>query len=109
MLGIVGIDTYGSHVNCLAAGTGHIFGPMLICQQRASFGHAVTYQIRELDAFEELLHLGIESGAAHDELLHLATECLHEAVLDFLVDDVVDSGNLEKHLHKGLVEGGLDL
>ena len=109
MLGIFGIDADGGAVHGLAAGARDVLGPVLIGKQRAGLGHAVAHEVRELDLPEDLLDLGIEGGAAHDELLHVAAEGLHEAVLDLLVDDLVDAGDLEEELHEGLVDGRLDL
>ena len=109
ILRVFGIDPDFRHVHRLAAGPGHIFGPVLIRQQRAGLGHAIAHQVREFDLLEDAFDLGIQRSAAHDEFLDIAAECLLQPFADLLVDDAPDTGNLEGEFNDRLVENGLEL
>ena len=109
VLGIFGVDADGGAVHGLSAGTGHVFGPVLVGEQRTGLGHAVAHQVGELDAPEEFFHLGVQGGAAHDEFLHLAAEGLHQSFLYLLIYDVVEDGDFGEELDAGLVQRGFDL
>ena len=105
-LRVFGVDPDLCAIHGLPAGTGSVFPPAAEGEQWSGFGHAVADGVGKRHLLEGLLDLGIEGGAAHDEIADVAAECLHEGVSGFFVDDVADAGNGQQGLD--LVEFGSD-
>ena len=91
MVRVFGVDAH--FVDGLSAGAGHEFGPPLISQQRARFGHAVAHGIGQANLLEALLGLGVKRRATHDEALHSPAKGLDDLVARLAVDEFVQSGD----------------
>ena len=92
------IDADGAPGDGIA--TGALLGAVPVCvgDDGAALGHTVTYGKREFHLAEELLHLGVESGAAEYDFLEVAAERLNEALTDLAVHNPVNDGDAEPGL-----------
>ncbi len=75
MLRVFGVDSDIQKIHGFSARAGYIFRRVLISEQRAGFGHPVTYEIGDVSFVKTLLYFGIEGGTSHNEILYLTSEC----------------------------------
>ena len=83
--------------------------PRFVGDQRTTLGHAVTDGIGHLELAQDVLHGGIQGGAAHRNLTHLAAEGFHQFRTHLAVQQAPDPGNASQHFHRGLLQDGENL
>ena len=98
LVGVGGIDAYFATGNRLAAGALAGAEPFFVGDDGAAFGHAVAYGEGEVNLAQEGLNLGIEGGAAKDDLLETAAEGGDEPVAYLLLYGLCK----QRHVHHGL-------
>ena len=98
------VDHYLHVVGRTSAGAWTVFLVPCIRDQRRAFRHSVAHGVREIDAAQEFLHVGVERRTAHDDFKQLSAERLVEFGFDFAEQTVVDKGHSHQQLHHRLVE-----
>ena len=79
----------------IAATLEFVVFPVNIGDKRCALGHAVTYGVRETDAFEKLVHFHIQRCATDDNLLDTSSESVYQCLAQFGEHDLIE----ERHTH----------
>ena len=67
--------------------------PVFVTDDRTAFRHSISYGIREIDHFQELFNLLIESGTSYDYRLKFSSERLNHLFAHRSFNLIVDDGH----------------
>ena len=70
-----------------------------IADNRRTLGSAITHGIRELDTFEELLHLLVECSTTDNDLIEASAKRVLDLLTDLLVYLTVEHRHVKEQTH----------